>query len=313
MPVTPRRLGDRARPVPQAVDPGERRGNSGAAGRKREMETGRREFLRLAGLGAIVASTSKIGTTQPGKQAASRGAELSRAVQMQFMRPGQVEAAGRRFPVAYVPLGSIEWHGRHLPLGTDALKAHAILVTCAEEFGGVVHPPIYFHAGFSQAHLVPLLTDLFGRLRDTGFRVIMGVSGHNVPEQITMVEAALAPVIADGSVAGIGVWEITLSSSDESGTDHAAKWETSDMMFCYPDLVEMSALGEGPVKLDMSAPDGIGGLDPRRHASAGVGKRSMELAARAIGRKAQELLASLPEGQRGFRSKGLTPEHWWMI
>ena len=56
------------------------------------------------------------------------GNALSPAVQMQFMRPGQLEAAARKFPVVYVPFGCIEWHGRHLPLGTDALKAHGILV-----------------------------------------------------------------------------------------------------------------------------------------------------------------------------------------
>ena len=69
---------------------------------------------------------------------------LSANVQMQFMRPGQLEAALRRFPVVYVPFGLIEWHGRHLPLGNDALKAHAILVKCAEVYGGVVYPPVYF-------------------------------------------------------------------------------------------------------------------------------------------------------------------------
>ena len=65
---------------------------------------------------------------------------LPRDVQMQFMRPGQLEAAAREFPVVYVPFGLIEWHGRHLPLGNDALKAHGILVKCAERFGGVVYP-----------------------------------------------------------------------------------------------------------------------------------------------------------------------------
>ena len=53
-------------------------------------------------------------------------------VQIQFMRPRQLEEALRRFPVVYVPFGLIEWHGRHLPLGNDALKAHAFLVKTAE-------------------------------------------------------------------------------------------------------------------------------------------------------------------------------------
>ena len=51
---------------------------------------------------------------------------LSAAVQMQYMRPGQLEELLRLFPVVYVPLGLIEWHGRHLPLGNVELTAAAI-------------------------------------------------------------------------------------------------------------------------------------------------------------------------------------------
>jgi hypothetical protein len=143
--------------------------------------------------------------------------------------------------------------------------------------------------------------------------VILGVSGHNVREQIEMVEKALAPVIADGTVVGMGLWEITLSEGPESDTDHAAKWETSDMMYFYPNLVDLSALGTGPLAPNMKPPDGIGGLDPRKHASVRVGERNVELATEAIGRKARELLNSLPEDQRAFRLKAVRPEHWWMI
>jgi len=232
---------------------------------------------------------------------------------MQFMRPGQVEAAARAFPVVYVPFGLIEWHGRHLPLGNDALKAHGILVKAAERFGGVVYPPVFFHNGFRQDVLVPVLMELFERLKRAGFRVIIGVSGHNVQEQIQMINAALEPVVADGTVAGEGLWEITLSQCAESSTDHAAKWETSNMMFFYPDLVDMSALGDGRLAPNMKPPDGIGGLDPREHASAEVGRRNVELAAEAIGRKARELLESLPEKQRAFSLPAISPEHWWLI
>ena len=232
---------------------------------------------------------------------------------MQFMRPGQLDAAGRKFPVVYVPFGLIEWHGPQLPLGNDAIKAHAILCKCAEKFGGVVYPPVYFHADFPQEHFVPALTHLFEGLKKTGFRVIVGVSGHNTGKQIEMIDSALEPVLAGGGMAGIAVWEVTLSKCDESWTDHAAKWETSNMMFFYPDLVDMSELPDGEINLEMKPPYGIGGLDPREHASAKVGERNAELAAEAIGRKAQELLASLPEGQQSFSLKRISPENWWLI
>ena len=239
--------------------------------------------------------------------------ELSSDVQMQFMRPGQLEAAAHKFPVVYVPFGLIEWHGRHLPLGNDAIKAHAILVKTAEQFGGVVYPAIYFHSGFNQDTLVPTVTDLFDRLKKMGFRVIIGVTGHNTPDQIDMINKALEPVLADGTINGIAIWEVTLSQCDRSNTDHAAKWETSNMMFFYPDLVDMSELGTAPLTPDTKPLHGIGGMDPRKHASVEVGKRNVELAVNSIGKKATELLESLPKDKRSFDLKEISPENWWCI
>ena len=272
----------------------------------------RRGFLNSASAIALGAAVNGVAATsaEPEKPLMNG---LSSAVQMQFMRPAQLEKAIRDFPVAYVPFGLIEWHGRHLPLGNDALKAHAILVKTAEQFGGVVYPPVYFHDGFPKQYLVPVITELFTRLKKTGFRVILGASGHNVQGQIDMINQALAPVVADGTVAGSGMWEVTLSQGPESNTDHAAKWETSNMMFFYPELVDMTALGDGPLAPNMKAPDGIGGLDPRKNASAQAGQRNAELASRAIGKKARELLLSLAKTHNLYRPPAITPAQWWMI
>ncbi len=248
---------------------------------------------------------------------------LSQLVQMQYLRPRQLEAAARSFPVVYVPFGCIEWHGQHGPLGTDALKSHGILVKCAEQYGGVVYPPVYFpHAQHNgddgliesdRGWKLQMVTELFQRLKMTGFRVIIGVSGHNIQTQMELFNEALKPATADGTVAGVGLWEMSLSRCKESSSDHAAKWETSNMMFFYPDSVDLSELGTGPLAPDMKPPDGIGGLDPREHASVEVGRRNVELCADAIGKKARELLDSLPEGQREFNIEAISPEHWWIV
>lgn len=250
-------------------------------------------------------------------------------VEMQLMRPAQLEAALRRLPVVYVPLGLIEWHGQHLPLGVDALKAHGVLVQAARMGGGVVYPPIYFpyatHVRDSDAlhpdepdWKVAMLTALFERLKATGARVVIAVSGHNVKQQIAWVNAALAPVIADGQMAGEGLWEVSLSqdlvsANPESGTDHAAKWETSDIMHLHPELVDLASLGDGELAPNMKPPDGIGGLDPRIHASAEAGRRNIELAAESIANRARELLATLPDDRRDFALPGLTCDQWWLV
>lgn len=276
-----------------------------------QLHLTRRDFVRTTAAATVLSALDGVAAERAPATADLRK-ELPPAVQMQFMRPAQLENALKQFPVVYVPFGLIEWHGRHLPLGNDAMKAHAILVKTAEQFGGVVYPPVYFHEGFPSQFLVPLLTELFQRLRKTGFRVLLGVSGHNVKGQIDMVNKALEPVVADGAVAGLGLWEVSLSQGAESNTDHAAKWETSNMMFFYPELVDMAALGDGPLAPDMKAPDGIGGLDPRKHASAEVGRRNAELAAQAIGKKAKELLQALPANPAS-EAPVISPGHWWMI
>jgi len=46
-------------------------------------------------------------------------------------------------PVAYLPLGTLEWHGPHLPLGSDSIQSEGLMVACARQLGGIVLPPLY--------------------------------------------------------------------------------------------------------------------------------------------------------------------------
>jgi creatinine amidohydrolase len=65
-------------------------------------------------------------------------------VQYERMRPKQIVAAREACPAAYLPLGTIEWHGLHNPVGLDAIKAHALAVRCAQAGGGLVFPPLFY-------------------------------------------------------------------------------------------------------------------------------------------------------------------------
>ena len=59
------------------------------------------------------------------------------------MRPEQVKACRERADIAFLPLGSLEWHGVHNPLGTDSLKSHHICCLAAGLLGGgAVFPPV---------------------------------------------------------------------------------------------------------------------------------------------------------------------------
>ena len=64
-------------------------------------------------------------------------------VEFERMSPEEVLAARRRAAVVFLPVGPLEWHGPHLPLGTDGLVAHHIAVLVARQTGGVVLPTMF--------------------------------------------------------------------------------------------------------------------------------------------------------------------------
>jgi len=77
--------------------------------------------------------------------------ECSGCVQYERLRPAQIAERRAAFPVAYLPIGTIEWHGEHNPVGLDTLKIHGLMIECADRIGGLVFPPLYYGESREQA------------------------------------------------------------------------------------------------------------------------------------------------------------------
>ncbi len=225
-------------------------------------------------------------------------------VKYEEMLPHQFEQALQRFPVAYVPVGSLEWHGRHLALGNDTLKAYGILLRTAELYGGVVVPPTYWghmghwkpgcHPGLPPEIVDGLYTAIFRGLVTVGFKVVIGVTGHDVKEQVDSLQKAVDAISADGMAAGLAMMEGDLYDLAGDEMDHAAHWETSILMYLRPDLVDMDRIRHEVLTTEEGAKEaGIWGRDPRTDASRELGERIVCRIADNIGKKAQELLAGL--------------------
>jgi creatinine amidohydrolase len=230
-------------------------------------------------------------------------------VRYEEMLPHEFEEALARFPVAYVPVGSLEWHGRHLALGNDTLKAYGILLKTAEKYGGVVVPPTYWghmghwkpgcHPGLPAEIVDGLYTAIFRGLVAVGFKAVIGVTGHDVKEQVDSLQKAVESISADGGAAGFAMMEGSLYDLPEDRMDHAGHWETSILMYLRPELVEMDRIsGEALTSEDGAREAGIWGRDPRTDASRDLGEKIVNRIADNIGRKAQELLASLSRGEQ---------------
>ena len=55
-------------------------------------------------------------------------------------------------PIAYLPLGTLEWHGEHLPLGSDGIQSQGFFVELAKRAGGIVLPMLFSGPDMRQEH-----------------------------------------------------------------------------------------------------------------------------------------------------------------
>jgi len=229
-----------------------------------------------------------------------------RKVRYEEMLPHELDEAVAEFPVAYSAFGSLEWHGRHLPLGNDALKAYYILIMTAERFGGVVVPPTYWgflgkwHPWTMIDFGKPLVEEMYERiflgLVDVGFRVIIGVTGHDVADQKDAIQRAVDKIqaVTDRKATGFAMMEGDLYDLTDDKMDHAAHWETSLMMYLRPGLVDMKQIVDEDLDSEEGRKEaGILGRDPRKYAFCELGEKIANRVAERIGQKAQELLATL--------------------
>jgi creatinine amidohydrolase len=69
---------------------------------------------------------------------------MASKVRYEEMLPHEIRTARTERALAYLPLGTLEWHGPQNAVGLDALKAHALCCEFADEHGGLVMPAIYW-------------------------------------------------------------------------------------------------------------------------------------------------------------------------
>jgi len=205
-------------------------------------------------------------------------------------------------PIAYLPLGTLEWHGEHLPIGADGLQSQGFFIELAKEVGGIVLPMLFL--GPDRKEVVDEKDyygmDIYGFrdsspqkldgsaywIEDSFFRQLIGSTLH------LLKRAGFKIVVAHGhgpSTGSFRNWSKELGEKfglklfvvwreDESDglgiqTDHAAANETSLLMALRPELVQMENLSE-----DLNIwPVAVGGKDPRIYASGEQGKKAIAM------------------------------------
>jgi creatinine amidohydrolase len=70
--------------------------------------------------------------------------EDGREIRFEMMRPEEVVRARLRCPLVFLPMGPLEYHGPHLPVGVDPILATQLALAACSRLGrGIVMPTLY--------------------------------------------------------------------------------------------------------------------------------------------------------------------------
>lgn len=204
------------------------------------------------------------------------------------LRPHQIAEQLSVRSLVYLPLGTIEWHCHHLPVGLDALTAHGLCLLAAARTGGLVWPPLYYgtggdHAEFpwtvmmrDRTEIQALLEHTLRRLASMRVERVVLFSGHFADGQLAMIDDIAATWNKANSAPQ--VLALAVNQVDVSGfpPDHAGLFETTLMSGLAPETVDLgrlSSLDDSLDRFDANSPLwGIVGADPRQSPPIAAGQ-----------------------------------------
>jgi creatinine amidohydrolase len=162
--------------------------------------------------------------------------------------------------VCIIPLGIIEKHGPHLPLGTDMFEAREAAFTAAKKEYAVVFPPYFVGQIFEARHqpgavaysnelMWKMLEETCGELSRNGLKKIVLVNGHGgntnflqyfCQSQLASRKDYVVVLFQERTNPDYSKEIESLKKAKLDG--HAGEEETSMMYYIRPDLVDVQAI-----------------------------------------------------------------------
>jgi len=244
------------------------------------------------------------------------------------LAPQEFREKIKECPIAYLPLGTLEWHGEHLPLGADGIQSQGFFVRLAKKVGGIVLPMLfmgpdgYTETGentylygmdhwdgerqtgkkfrepaqldgsaywISDEAFMILINSIFQQLQRAGFKIAVA---HGHGPSTGMVAKHTQEWLDKYGLTVINCWGSELDGEGMGiQVDHAGMNETSLVWALRPELVQMDRLSmsEEPEHF----PVAVGGKDPRFHASKEKGEKIIEIQSERMAKILNDLLNKL--------------------
>ena len=178
--------------------------------------------------------------------------------------PDFVRALDRSAATCILPIGVLEKHGPHMPLGTDLLDARELAARAARKEYAVLFPPYYFSQIFEARHqpgtisysqklMWDVLQETCDELGRNGFKKIVLVNGHGGNN-------SFLPYFCQSQLAARKSYAVFLfrpSQDPETAAEvkkmrkttmesHAGEVETSTLMAHRPELVRLDQAKNEP-------------------------------------------------------------------
>lgn len=152
--------------------------------------------------------------------------------------------------ILYLPIGSLEWHNEHLPLGTDTFHAIELSMRICSEIGGIVLPAFWWNTGKCHKHpstyYMPenlyrmTLKNVCIGLAPVPAKMLVLVNGHGGDYQMDTPKLLADALNEDRFPIHVIVADpYKLGRSSSCRIDHADTGETSFSKELIPQLVRM--------------------------------------------------------------------------
>jgi len=159
----------------------------------------------------------------------------------------------------FIPIGSYEQHGPHLPPDTDYLIAKKLADIVSHNVNGSVIEGIKIgispeHEGFkntksvSQKEFITQIETIMANYRSNSKTIIINAHGGNVVALNSTLILKKNYILILHTFSLIKNELLQIRTSDIGGICHAGEFETSMMLYLYPDKVKMKNLKKRDVK-----------------------------------------------------------------
>lgn len=216
------------------------------------------------------------------------------------LQPAQLWEKVKACPIAYIPIGTLEWHGLHMPLGTDMMIPENVFAQIAKKFGGIVLPPLFLAPDIQQKikgkkfvgmeicgfeknkpnqlfgncyHIsnklfYKILDGILQNLQRNGFEYLIA---HGHGPSMNDFGKYKSKFYKKYGIKCFTLFDLGFSEKDGIQTDHAAYNETSLMMATNSKLVDIENLSDNEI------PVASWGKDPRQTSSIEHGENLISI------------------------------------